>query len=124
MGSTGTGSFSDYSRRPSSPKGNNGGSSGSDSCGQAIHTHLEEMERCAFFLTHGSVPNEGIEVSIVFNGVRIAAETNLGEEIGYLPTRYNYIKICIDDGYSYSGVVVSSSNNPRPIIILDITPDA
>lgn len=123
MGSSGSGSFSDYSRRkPTTPEGNNGGSSGNDECNKAFSTSLEEVSRCFYFINSGNVPPSGTEVSISFNGIRLVAETTLGEEIGYLPTKYNYIKVCIDNGINYTGLVANSSMTPTPTIRVDITP--
>ena len=123
MGSTGSGSFSDYSKRKStSPEANNGGSSGNDKCGTAISTSLEEISRCFYYINYGHVPPTGTEISIAFNGLRIVAETKIGEEIGYFPTRFNYLKLCIDDGYTYSGRISSSKDSPTPSVFVDIIP--
>ena len=123
MGSTGSGNFSDYSSRTSrSNDGSSSSSSGEDKCGQAFSSPLEEISRCFYFITYGLVPNVGIEVLISFNGVRLVAETNLGEDIGYLPTKLNYIKVCMDNGFKYIGVVSRSVNTPTPSIVVDIIP--
>lgn len=123
MGSVGIGSFSDYSGRvPSNPNDNSGGSSGADKCGQAFNTQLEEISRCFYFINHGNVPPVGMDIIITFNGVRLVAENKLGEEIGYLPTKYNYLRFCQEDGFTYSGVIVHSSNLPTPSVTIDVTP--
>lgn len=123
MGSTGSGTFSDYSKRkPKSPEDNTGGTSGTDKCGIAFSTYLEEVSRCFYFIDNGSVPKVGTAVSISFNGSRLVAETMLGEEIGYLPTKFNYLKICIDNGSKYSGEISSSKNIPAPSVSVDIIP--
>jgi len=123
MGSTGSGSFSDYSKRKStSPEANNGGASGKDKCGTAISTSLDEVSRCFYHINYGHVPPAGTQIFITFNGLRIVAETKIGEEIGYFPTRYNYLKLCMDDGYKYSGRVSSSTELPTPSVFVDITP--
>jgi len=124
MGSTGSGSFTDYSKRkPTGPDTIDGGSSGIDKCKQAFGTSLEEVSRCFYFLNSGgSLPSIGTEVIVAFNGLRLAVETHLGEEIGYLPTKYNYIKNCIDDGFKYVGVVRSIMVIPAPTVLVDIVP--
>jgi hypothetical protein len=123
MGSSGSGSFSDYSKQKSKTTGGkSGGASGDDQCGKAISTSLEEVSRCTYFASTGKVPSKGTEITIVFNGVRLAAVTKKKEEIGYLPTKYNYIKNCLADGYSYSGEVTSSSLKPVPGVLVDIVP--
>ncbi|WP_316822569.1 hypothetical protein [Pedobacter gandavensis] len=123
MGSTGSGTFSDYSnRKPKNPEDNNGGESGFDKCGIAFSCNLEEVSRCVFFKNHTQVPLVGVEINISFNGTRLVAETNIGEEIGYLPTKYNYLLICMEDNFSYTGVITNSKNIPTPSVAVDIIP--
>ena len=123
MGSTGSGSFSDYSRRkPANAEEKTGGASGSDNCGMAFSTRLEEVARCYYFINAGDVPAVNTEVVVAFNGLRLVAETSLGEELGYLPTKFNYLRLCLADGFQYRGVVVSSSKLPSPNISVDIVP--
>lgn len=122
MGSSGTGSFSDYSEHtPKATGGKTGGGSGEDQCGRAFSTNLEDVSRCDYFLKHASVPPINTPVEIYFNK-RLIAKTNKGEEIGYLPTRYNYIKLCLEDGYNYYGIVSASSSSPLTTVTIDIAP--
>jgi hypothetical protein len=123
MGSSGSGSFSDYSRRkPTSPDAKNGGASGEDNCNQAFSASLEEVSRCFYFINTGTVPPIDTEVMVSFNGIRLVVETSLGEEVGYLPTKYNYVRVCIDSGFNYTGVVSGSSATPTPNVKVDIVP--
>ena len=123
MGSSGSGHLSDYSKRkPSSDGANNGGSSGEDKCGKAFSTSLDEVGRCFFFINFGSLPPIGTNISVVFNGLRIAVETARGEEVGYLPTSYNYLKLCMDAGITYGGTITSFRLKPTPAVFIDITP--
>lgn len=123
MGSTGSGTFSDYSRRKSADQNEaNGGSSGVDNCGLAFSTLLEDVSRCFFFINYSSVPPIGTEIIIIFNGFRIVAENLLGEEIGYLPTKYNYLRYCLNDGFKYSGIITHSNLSPLPSITIDVAP--
>lgn len=123
MGSTGSGTFSDYSKRkPKSPGDNNGGASGLDKCGTGFSSNLEEVSRCFYFTNKGNVPPAGVDVNISFNGTRLVAETKQGEEVGYLPTKYNYLRICMEDGFSYSGVIANSKDTPTPSVSVDIIP--
>lgn len=123
MGSTGSGSFSDYSRRkPISQEENNGGSSNVDKCSLAFTTGLEEIGRCFYYMNFSNIPPVGTLIKIIFNGHRLVAETLLGEEIGYLPTKFNYLKFCIDDDFTYSGVVSNSNVSPSPFVKIDVTP--
>lgn len=124
MGSTGSGSFSDYSKRkPIDKEDDSGGSSNVDNCLLAFSTGVEEISRCYYYLNYTNVPPVNTVVAIVFNGVRLVAENALGEEIGYLPTRYNYLLFCMNAGYKYTGVVVTSSKSPTPSIRIDIVPE-
>ena len=122
MGSSGSGSFSDYSQvKPKDNTSKTGGSSGEDNCLKAFSTELEDVGRCAYYINNGTVPPVGTEVEIYFNR-RLIARTLRNEDIGYLPTKLNFLKPCIDSGYQYSGVVDSSSNLVLPIVRIDITP--
>ncbi|MBK0378565.1 hypothetical protein [Mucilaginibacter segetis] len=123
MGSTGSGSFTDYSKRkPTNSDEANGGASGVDKCGTAFSAGLEEVARCFYFINYGDVPPVGTAVTVTFNGHRLAVETTLGEEIGYLPTRFNYIKVCLDSAFTYGGVVSSARAKPSPNVSVDIIP--
>lgn len=120
MGSNGVGRFTDYSKRKSSDASHkDGGSSGLDICKKAISTELEEIGRCFYYTNYGSVPEIGTKVIVFFNKVRISVENELGEEIGYLPTEYNYLISCMEI-FSYEGIVQSSSLEPLPKVIVDI----
>lgn len=124
MGSTGSGAFTDYSKRmPDNSEDKTGGSEGVDKCGKAFSTKLEEVSRCFYFLSHKIVPPIKSNIYVVFNGKRIAVENESGEEIGYLPTKYNYIKFCIDEKFKYSGVITHSSLSPIPTVTVDIAPN-
>lgn len=123
MGSTGSGSFSDYPKsKPIKPELENGGSSGTDKCGKAFSTSLEEVQRCTHFLEYGEVPPLQMQVSVGFNGSRLVVTNNEGVEIGYLPTKYNYIRFCLEENLNYGGIVTSSRNVPTPSVFVDITP--
>src|SRR4051794_35612703 len=96
MGSSGTGSLTDYSNHKSG--GGSGGASGQDRCREAFTATLEEVLRCDFYKSTGTVPPVGTDVNIIFNGVRLVATSLNGVEIGYLPTSRNYIRLCMQDG--------------------------
>ena len=123
MGSVGVGSFSDYSGRvPSNKNDKSGGASGTDRCRLAFSTGLEDIGRCFYYINYRAVPAVGTDVTISFNGIRIVAENSLGEELGYLPTKFNYLRFCIEDGIQYSGSISQSTSSPTPSIIIDVTP--
>ena len=121
MGSSGSGSLTDYSKRK--PVGNNnGGASGEDNCNKAFSTSLEEVSRCDYFLKHKTVPFPGTQVLLFFKGMRLTVETTKGEEVGYLPTKFNYLRACIAGGLNYAGTVSASSSSPFPNVTVDIVP--
>ncbi len=122
MGSTGSGSFTDYSQYKPTGSSGNGGGSGEDICGKAFSTHLQEVSRCFYYLNYNTIPPLGTDVKVRFNGLRLSVETLSGEEIGYLPTRYNYLKNCLADNFTYSGKVTSSTETPVPSVHVDIVP--
>lgn len=124
MGSTGSGSFSDYSGSSSSGKdggGAGGGSSGADPCAQAFACVLEEVAQCQYYSTRRTVPSPGSAMSLLFRG-RIFAVDNTGVVVGALPTRYNYLAACIRNGFHYSGIVSVSQNSPVPSVAADFAP--
>lgn len=123
MGSTGSGTFSDYSQRPpKSPEDTSGGSSGADKCQQAFESALEDVGRCFYYMNHNRLPPVQTSVVLTFNGVRLAVETEEGEELGYLPTSRNYLKACLDNGFGFIGSINSSSTKPTPSIRVDFYP--
>ncbi|REG89373.1 hypothetical protein [Winogradskyella sediminis] len=121
MGSTGTGNFSDYSSQGSSGNGKTGGTSGENKCDKAFSTMLEEVNRCDYYLTNKTLPSVGDIVNIGFND-RPTAISEGGLIIGYLPTKYNYIKLCMDDGVNYSGRVVRSMRGVIASVSIDVVP--
>ncbi|MEX0722014.1 MAG: hypothetical protein WD059_15160 [Balneolaceae bacterium] len=101
MGSTGSGRLSDYSGKKSTDSsGKDGGASGEDKCGKAFSTHLEDVGTSKFYEQNDSVPSSGESVSLSFKK-RIIAVLDDGTAIGNLPTAYNYLKFCMDDGFNY-----------------------
>lgn len=124
MGSTGTGNFSDYPQsKPSGSNNNNGGTSGEDNCKKAFTTTLEEVENSKYFEDNNDVPPQNTEIFIDFEKRMVAKTTDTKLIIGILPTKFNYLKYCIDDGVKYVGIVSSSSLLPIPNIHIDIIPE-
>lgn len=120
MGSTGSGSFSDYSQGDSNNE-NTDGSSGEDRCRKAFSTSLDEVGRSEYFSNNNDVPPSGTAITIEFNKRIVVVDSN-GTELGYLPTKYNYLKICMENGVEYEGSVQSSRDSPIPVIRVDIVP--
>lgn len=123
MGSTGSGSFSDYSRSKKSgaknrDAGGAGGSSGNDRCKQAFTCVLEEVALCDFFVRHGTTPVAKTQLHIVLKDRLFAVTTN-GIIVGALPTAFNYLAACLADEIVYDGVVTSSTSSPVPSVTAD-----
>lgn len=132
MGSTGTGRFSDYSGTPDGRRsggngqGGSGGSGGSD-CDRAIgDIQLEEVGRCQFFITKNDLPQKHSDVSLdseLVSGRLAIKDQKSGLIIGYLPTRYNYLLSCMNEGFSYVGIVNSIVNEKTfPRVWVDLAP--
>lgn len=121
MGSTGSGSFTDYPGTPK-PKGTGGnGEGGADSgdrCARAFGTTLEDVEHCDFFKNQGNSPAVGTVLHVAHKK-RVVAQTPAGEVVGNLPTSFNYLAACLGDGYTYVGRV-RSSNNGLPVAIVAV----
>ena len=119
MGSTGSGNFSDYTGKPKtgSGSGSSGGSSGSDKCGEPFATSLEDVASHDFYVNHGSAPAVGTQLTVEVRG-RVVAVAGT-ESVGSLPTRLNYLARCLQDGFTYTGIVTASSNGSNPQIQVD-----
>jgi hypothetical protein len=125
MGSSGSGSFSDYPgyKQNNSSKSNHsqGDSSGEDACSKAFSTSLDDVASCNYYLMNKSVPPEKTNIIIAFEK-RIVAKDSANNTIGYLPTKFNYLKACMEDGFRYNGIVQSSANSPIPSVIIAVGP--
>ena len=123
MGSTGTGNFSDYKNFPRAIKGITGADDSEDKCALAFSTLIEDVDTCEYYSKKGTLPSVGIEVNIDFK-VRLVVKSIDGLIIGYLPTKYNYLRYCIVKGFTYTGVVSVASSTPINTVVVDITPSA
>ena len=119
MGSSGSGHFSDYSGKPSidAGGGSSGGSSGSDKCGEAFTSSLEDVASHDYYASHGSVPAIGTALTIEIRK-RVVAVAGT-QSVGSLPTRLNYLARCLQDGFTYKGIVTASSNGSNPQVQAD-----
>ena len=115
MGSTGTGNFTDY------PSSGGKHQKESNKCERAFTTGLEDVELNSYFEKNKTVPNAGVPVEIVLIE-RIVAISTDGLIFGNLPSSYNYLKVCMDQGYTYSGVISASSSSPLSVIDIAVTP--
>ena len=121
MGSTGTGNFSDYKNFSRAIKGITGADDSEDKCALAFSTFIEDVDTCEYYSKKGTLPAVGTEVCIDFK-VRLVVKSNDGVIIGYLPTKYNYLRNCIVKDFKYTGVVSNVSSTPINTVIVDITP--
>lgn len=113
MGSTGSGSFTDYP----------GGSGSDNTCDRAIAVALEDIEHCDYYKTNGAVPTVGTVLTLAHKK-RIVAQTTAGEVVGNLPTRYNYLAGCLRQGYTYAGQVRDARQGPVAAVSADFIPTA
>ena len=79
------------------------------------------VDTCEYYSKKGTLPAVGTEVCIDFK-VRLVVKSNDGLIIGYLPTKYNYLRYCIVKDFKYTGVVSNVSSTPINTVIVDITP--
>lgn len=127
MGSTSSGKFRDFP--PSKGKGGGSGSGGgsggsgkvhddSDRCLQDVRADLEEVGRSEYFGAHDSLPAAGTRVELRREtiGPRLSVDTAEGQSLGFLPTEYNYLLVCMKKGFTYSGEVSTSSLSPFPSV--------
>lgn len=122
MGSTGSGNFTDYTG--TTAEGNQtGGTSGQDKCDLAISCSLEDVAQSSFYSSNRNVPAVGSTVVISFKSPRIVAiDTGTGQDCGALPTSFNYLLTCIENGYQYGGIVTNSVNSLNPLVAIDVGP--
>lgn len=123
MGSTGTGNFSDYKKFPKAIKGVTGADDSEDKCALAFSTLIEDVDTCEYYRKKGALPAVDTEVYVDFK-VRLVVKSNDGLILGYLPTKYNYLRNCIVKGITYTGVVSVASSTPINTVVVDITPSA
>ncbi len=112
MGSTGGNTFGNYA--PAGPT----------KCEQVIEVPLEDVARLDYFRSSKSVPSEGVDVRVrneMHNG-RLIVEDLAGTPIGNLPTIYNYLILCMKEGYGYQGTVTNSATVPFPSVEVSLEP--
>lgn len=121
MGSTGTGHLSDYSGYRKAVVGETGGKDTVYICDRAVATNLEDVATSDYYKKHGTVPPKGTTVTITSTSRIVAIDDN-GDVIGNLPTEYNYLLGCIEEGYQYEGEVTISFTSPFPSASIAVTP--
>ncbi len=121
MGSTGTGHLSDYTDYKKSVRGVTGGKDTVYICERAVATELEDVATSDYYKKTGSMPVVGSPVIITVKK-RIVAVDESGLIIGNLPTEYNYLLACIQEGYQYEGQITDSYDTPLPSVWIAVTP--
>ncbi|HEY8899234.1 MAG TPA: hypothetical protein VIM61_02315 [Chthoniobacterales bacterium] len=138
MESDSTGHLSDYSHiklRPNPRDGttsgggeDGGGGDGEEAIDQCLLVNenitLEEFERCPFWKKSKIVPPKGSTIHVnptVINGRLGVIEDGGGELLGYLPTRFNFLRLCIEQGGSYAGEVSGSTTTPVPSVRVSLS---
>ncbi len=127
MGSSGSGSFSDYpGTKAKEVEGDGtgvaGGDSGVDRCQQAFQAVLDDVGNCDFYAQNRTVPAVNDPLGVVFDGRRVFAVDANNVKVGALPTSLNYLATCLKSGVSYVGVVRSSAAAPVPTVEADFLP--
>lgn len=122
MGSRGTGGFTNNTGQGASGAGGNGGASGKDRCSQEREADLEDVSRCAYFVTHQNVPPPGTKVVLNFNSIRLEVNDLNGLTVGYLPMALHYLVDCINDGASYSVGITASRKLPMAYVRIHLQP--
>jgi hypothetical protein len=127
MGSSGSGSFSDYPGTKAKEVGGDGtgmagGSSGVDKCKQAFSCVLDDVGQCDFYSIFKTVPAPSTQLGIFFDKKRVFAIDVNGVKVGALPTSFNYLATCLAGGVTYVGVVKSSAEKPVPTVEADFVP--
>jgi len=121
MGSSGLGHLSDYSNYKNPVAGVTGGKDTVYNCEKAVLTSLEDVATSGYYKKHGTVPPKGTPV-IITSTSRIVAVDDKGDVIGDLPTEYNYLLGCLEEGYQYEGEVNDSFTTPLPSVSIAVTP--
>ncbi|WP_207224572.1 hypothetical protein [Fluviicoccus keumensis] len=126
MGSSGSGRFSDYpGTKAKEVTGNGtgvaGGMSGVDKCKQAFSVVLDDVGNSDFYSKFRTVPTVGDQLEIQFDKKRVVAVDVNGVMVGALPTSFNYLVACMNDGVTYIGLVSTSAGAPVPTITADFT---
>lgn len=121
MGSMGSGHLSDYSDYKEAVKGETGGKDTVYICDKAVSTFLEDVATSDYYKQNRGVPAKGTFVQITSSSRIVAVDKN-DVVIGNLPTDYNYLLACLEEGYRYEGVVEDSYDQPFPSVQIAVTP--
>ena len=84
---------------------------------------LEDVAISEYYNNHHAVPQKGESVyldSHISNGRLVVRSTNTQEIIGNLPTKYNYLITCLQNGVNYNGAVVYSDVQKIPSVVVTL----
>ena len=113
MGSSGTGQFGNYS----APEARQ--------CDAPVDAGLEEVARSGYYQRHKRPPPAGQAVRLnpsPVDGRLVVNDVQGGETIGLVPTRLNYLLVCIGKGFTYDGEVVESKGGAVPSVRVRLEP--
>lgn len=122
MGSAGSGRFGDYNIR-SSYDGMSDGKKEVE-CPHIIETiRVEDVATSQYYLDNKAIPLPKTNIvlkDIIVNGRLVIEHSANHKIIGNLPTQYNYLYTCTQQGMSYKGEVVSSGISPVPYVVVTL----
>jgi hypothetical protein len=105
MGSRGNGSFGDYQQEEDTNK-----------CGKNVGiVILEDVSLYDYFINNNNLPPIYDSIEISFHDISkriVAVSSSTNEVIGALPTKFNFLLICLKHGFVYSGEVIASATHP------------
>ena len=133
MGSSGSGKFGNYRVGNGKSAGGSdagigggigGGVGGEIECPSIIENiRLEDVAASEYYVKNQSLPPSGDHVNLhtsIYKGRLVVKTASTGENIGNLPTQYNYLINCIKRGLNYTGVVVASGGKPIPFVVVTL----
>lgn len=136
MGSSGTGQFGNYRINDNldTSKQNNGlnlngiggvgEGHGEILCPDSIELiNLEDVSFSEYYKRYKNVPAKDEKVKLrnkLYNGRLVVELLSTNEIIGNLPTEYNYLFNCVQNGRAYFGEIKSSGIDPIPYVVVTL----
>lgn len=122
MGSAGSGRFGDYNIRSS--YGDTSDGKTEVECPLMIETiKVEDVATSQYHLDNQAIPLPKTKIilkDIIVNGRLVIEHLGSNKIVGNLPTQYNYLYACMQQGMSYKGEVVSSGIRPVPYVVVTL----
>ncbi len=136
MGSSGSGRFGNYhiNDNYNESKQNNGTNAsgiggvgeghGEVMCPDSIELiNLEDVSFSEYYKRYNNVPAKDEKVKLrnkLYNGRLVVELLSTNEIIGNLPTEYNYLFNCVQNGRAYFGEIKSSGIDPIPYVVVTL----